>query len=177
MSGIGHLAAGLAGKPAAPKVPLAALLIAGETNDILYFVFSKIGIEQPAPFTMDFSQGVRYLSAGANPWSHGLLMSVIWSLAAALIAFLIYRDRRTAGVVGLVVLSHWGLDFLMHANLPLFFEGSPLVGLGLENSGPGLIFMTVLDLVLIAGGFAAYLSSRRRAAAQQDIQQNVSLSR
>ena len=38
---------------------------------------------------------------------------------------------------GLMVLSHWLLDFLMHSNLPLFLDGSPLVGLGLENSGTG----------------------------------------
>ena len=50
----------------------------------------------------------------------------------------------------------------MHSNLPLFFEGSPQVGLGLENSGPGFIFITVLDLVLIASGIAIYLTGRRR---------------
>ena len=32
-------------KPAAPKVPLLALVIAGETNDILYYLFSAVGIE------------------------------------------------------------------------------------------------------------------------------------
>jgi hypothetical protein len=33
-----------------------------------------------------------------------------------------------------------------------------------ENSGPGFIFMTVLDLVLLAGGMAVYLISRKRTA-------------
>jgi membrane-bound metal-dependent hydrolase YbcI (DUF457 family) len=93
-------------------------------------------------------------------------MSVIWSVVAAGLAYLFYRNRRPAGVIGLVVFSHWGLDFLMHSNLPLFFDGSPLVGLGLENSGPGFIFMTALDLVLLAGGITIYLVSRKRTSAQ-----------
>ena len=162
MSGIGHLAAGLAAKPVAPQAPLWVLLAASEANELLYFLFTAAGIEKKAVITMSFTQGVGHLTSGSNPWSHGLFMSLVWSVAAAAVAFLFFRQRRTAGLIGLVVFSHWALDFLMHSNLPLFFEDSPLVGLGLENSGPGFIFMTVLDLVLIAGGMASYLVSRKR---------------
>jgi len=167
MSGIGHFAAGFAAKPAAKKVPLWALLAASEANEILYFVFVAVGVEQPARFTMDFNQGVRYVTSGSIPWSHGLFMSIVWSVAAAAMAYLFYRDHHAAGIFGLVVLSHWGLDFLMHANLPLFLDGSPLVGLGLENSGPGFFFMTALDLSLLAGGVAIYLNYRRRTTARR----------
>ena len=162
MSGIGHLAAGLAAKPAVHQAPLWVLLAASEANDLLYFLFTVTGIEKKAVITMSFTQGVRHLTSGSNPWSHGLFMSLVWTVVAAAVALLFFRQRRTAGVIGLVVFSHWALDFLMHSNLPLFFEGSPQVGLGLENSGPGFIFMTVLDLVLIAGGMASYLASRKR---------------
>jgi membrane-bound metal-dependent hydrolase YbcI (DUF457 family) len=165
MSGIGHFATGFAAKPAAPQVPLWALLVASEVNELLYFLFTAVGLEPKAAITMDFNQGVRHLAPGSNPWSHGLVMSLVWSVAAAAIAYLFYRNRRTAGVIGLVVFSHWGLDFLMHSNLPLFLDGSPLVGLGLENSGPGFIFMTVLDLVLLAGSIAFYLAHRKRLTA------------
>jgi hypothetical protein len=71
-------------------------------------------------------------------------------------------------VIGLVVFSHWLLDFLMHSNLPLFFNGSPLVGLGLENSGTGFLFMTVLDLLLLAVGFAIYFRARKRITKKSD---------
>ena len=167
MSGIGHFAAGLAAKPVANKAPLWVLLAASEANDLLYFVFTRAGVEKSVPYTMDFTQGVRYLASGSHPWSHGLFMSVVWSVAAAVIAYLLARDRRTAGVIGLVVFSHWGLDFLMHANLPLFFGGSPLIGLGLENSGPGFLLMTALDLILLAAGMAIYLRHRKRTSAPQ----------
>jgi membrane-bound metal-dependent hydrolase YbcI (DUF457 family) len=162
MSGIGHLAVGFALKPTAPKVPLWVLLAASETNDLLYFVFTKAGIEKETNITFDFQQGVRYLSTSTNPWSHGLLMSLVWTAAAALIAYLVYRDRRAASVVGLAVFSHWMLDFLMHSNLPLFFDGSPLLGVGLENTGPGFIFMTALDICLVIAGLVIYFLNRKR---------------
>jgi hypothetical protein len=86
---------------------------------------------------------------------------------AAGLAYVFYRNRRQASIIGLVVFSHWGLDFLMHSNLPLFFDGSPTVGLGLENSGAGFIFMTCLDLALLAGSIPLYLASRERTGAKE----------
>ena len=93
-------------------------------------------------------------------------MSVIWSLTVATIGFLFYRDRRSGILLGAVVFSHWLLDFLMHSNLPLFFDGSPLVGLGLENSGPGFLFMTIFDLVILAGSIVFYFRAKKRVSLQ-----------
>jgi len=134
-------------------------------SDILYFVFSSAGLEPKSVISvMDFSQGVKYLAPVSNPWSHGLFMSVIWAMVAAAVAFLFYRDRRAGEVIGLVVFSHWLLDFLMHSNLSLFFDGSPLIGLGLENSRTGFLFMTILDLLLLAAGISIYFIARKRTA-------------
>jgi hypothetical protein len=136
---IGHFSVGLAGKPAAPGVPLAVLLLAAWSLDVLAIVFGLAGIEK----------------GGNAPWSHGLFMSIVWSLLAALLVARIYCDRRAGVVVGLVVFSHWVLDFISHpipfssfswrtwqwsyghplpSDLPLFFGNSPKVGLGLYNS-------------------------------------------
>jgi hypothetical protein len=171
MSGIGHFAAGFAAKPLTPKMPLWVLLAASETNELLYFVFTSMGIESKAALTMDFAHGVKYLTTTVNPWSHGLFMSGVWSVLAGGITYLFCRDKRTAGVMGLVVFSHWLLDFLMHSNLPLFFGNSPLLGLGLENSGPGFVFMTILDLVLLGSGIAIYSRrwSRRSVETNNDM--------
>jgi hypothetical protein len=162
MSGLGHFAPAFAAKPAVPNVPLWVLLVAGETNDILYFAFSSAGIESQVKTVMNFTEGVKYLTPVSTPWSHGLFMSAIWVVTAAAIAFLVYRDRRASGMIGLVVFSHWILDFIMHSNLPLFFAGSPQVGLGLENTGIGFLFMTVLDIILLIAGIAIYLKARKR---------------
>ena len=70
-------------------------------------------------------------------------LSIVWTALAAVVAQLVWRDRRSSLLIGGVVFSHWILDFLMHSNLPLFFEGSPTLGLGLENSGTGFFFMTI----------------------------------
>lgn len=160
MSGIGHLAVGLAAKQSTPEVPLWLLLAASETNELLYFVFSSVGLESKAVFTMDFVRGVNYVTQPVNAWSHGLFMSMIWSLSAAFLAYRFYRNHRTARMIGLVVFSHWILDFLMHSNLPIFFDSTPIIGLGLENSGPGFVFMTLLDLSLLGASILMYMRSR-----------------
>ena len=103
------------------------------------------------------------MTPALNPWSHGLFMSVIWSLMAALIGCLFYKDRRSSLLLGAVVFSHWLLDFLMHSNLPLFFHDSHQVGLGLENSGIGLLFMTIFDLVILTAAILFYYRLKRRA--------------
>jgi hypothetical protein len=95
-------------------------------------------------------------------------MSVVWSVVAAAIAYLICRDRHTSSIIGLVVFSHWVLDFIVHpGELPLLFNGSPTVGLGLWTSGPGLILSGILEVVLLAGGIAIYLVTRKQKPAQE----------
>ena len=107
------------------------------------------------------------MTPASVPWSHGLLMSIVWSVLAGAIAYLFYRDRRTGIVVGLLVFSHWVLDLIVHLpDLPLLLDGSPLVGFGLWGSGPGLVISGILELVLLAGGVAIYLVTRKRRPVQ-----------
>ena len=147
----GHFAIGLAVKPAAPKAPLWVLLVASELPDLLFFAFQAFGIEKTSVSATSLGRGVEILTPGSIPWSHGLFMAVVWSVAAAAIAYLFYRDRRTSGLLGLTVLSHWVLDFVVHLpDLPLSFEGSPLLGLALWGSGPGLIVSGILEVTLFA---------------------------
>ena len=163
----GHFGIGLAAKPAAPKAPLWVLLVATEVPDLLFFAFQAAGIESAAVSTTDFSQGMEILIPGSVPWSHGLFMCVVWSVVAAAIGYLFYRDRRTSVVIGLMVFSHWVLDFIVHVpDLSLLFDGSPLVGLGLWGSGPGLIISGILEVGPFAGGLAMYLVSRKRTIVQ-----------
>ncbi|MGC9358052.1 MAG: hypothetical protein ACP5GX_09300 [Anaerolineae bacterium] len=161
MGPAGHLAMGFAAKPTAPKAPLWVLLVATEVLDLLNFGFVVIGIEKVSLDLTDFLQGNIDLSV---PWSHGLVMTVMWSVLASLIVFLVYHERRTAGVVGLLVFSHWVLDFIVHPpDLPLLPAGSTMVGLGLWTSRPGVIISFILEFVLLAGGIAIYWSKRKQA--------------
>jgi len=44
------------------------------------------------------------------------------------------------------------------------FDGSPLVGIGLTTSGPGLIVAMMLEIALIAGGVLFWLRRNKKAA-------------
>ena len=65
-------------------------------------------------------------------------------------------------IFALVVFSHWVLDFIVHApDLPLLFENSPKVGLGLWTTGPGFIASLMLEIILVIGGLIIYFRGRR----------------
>jgi len=162
---LGHFGVGFAAKQLAPKAPLWSLLVASQVLDLLSFGFAAVGLETFGMSQTDLQHGVQVEVLGSVPWSHGLLMSVVWSLVVGGIAYFISRNWRTSGVLGLVVFSHWVLDWIVHpADLPLALCGSPKVGLGLWCSGPGLIASIVLELALFVGGIVVYVVYRRRAA-------------
>jgi hypothetical protein len=143
----GHIAIAFAAKAAAPKPALWVLIAATEVLDLLCFGFLAAGIERTGPVPL-------------LHWSHGLFMSLVWTAVAGAVAFLFYRDRRAGIVTGLLVFSHWALDFISHdSDLPLLFGGSPLVGLGLENS---LAVGLIMEMSLLAVGIAIFLVMRKR---------------
>ncbi len=161
--GPGHLAIAFAAKPIASKAPLWTLLVASEALDLLCFGFMAVGIEKVGVTRTTIAEGIKIITPGSIPWSHGLFMSLVWSALAAGIAYLVFRDHRASGVLALVVFSHWVLDLFVHLpDLPLLFSGSPQVGLGLWATGPGLILSVILEVVLLAGGIAIYLLARKR---------------
>ncbi|MFZ6030315.1 MAG: permease [Chloroflexota bacterium] len=161
--GPAHFGVAFAAKPLAPKVPLWALLIASQALDLLCFGFIAAGIEHTGTSQTDLAHGIQILAAPSLAWSHGLTMSAVWSVLAAGIALIALRDRRASAIVGLVVFSHWLLDFIVHGRyLPVFFDPSLVVGLGLWGSGPGLIASGILEAGLLATGIATYWMWRKR---------------
>jgi hypothetical protein len=142
----GHLAAGMAAKRVAPEAPLKALLVSSTAMDTLWGIFSIAGIEAPA---------VAVGQTKTIAWSHGLPMAVVWAIMGVALAYPFTRKRRASIVIGSVIFSHWVLDFVSLAPvLPLFFEGSPTVGLGLYSS---MAVAVVADLGLLGAGIAIYL--------------------
>ena len=161
--GPGHFGVAFAAKPLAPKAPLWTLLVASEALDLLCFGFISLGLEKMADSQIDFEHGIQTITPGSVPWSHGLFMSIVWSLFFTAIAYLAFKDWKTSGMIGLVTFSHWILDFIVHApDLPILFLNSPELGLGLWTSSFGLILSLILELVLLIGGIAIYLAARKR---------------
>lgn len=158
----GHFAIGFAAKPVAPKVPLWALLVAAEVLDLVAFPLQISKIESFTIGTIDFTNGIQMAIPAQMPWSHSLGMAIIWSLLSAGIAYITYKDRKTSGIIGMAVFSHWLLDFIVHPpHISLLFKDSPTVGLGLWTSGSGFIVSIFLEIALLAIGISFYLASRK----------------
>jgi hypothetical protein len=78
------------------------------------------------------------------PRSHSAAMTVLWSVLYGGAVYAFTRDRAGALVSGLLVASHWALDFVSHrADLPLW-PGGPKVGLGLWYSVPATLVVGAL---------------------------------
>jgi hypothetical protein len=165
MAGLGHLGFGFAAKPILPKVHLAVLLIASELIDILWGIFYITGIDRGN------------VGMSSSPWSHSLFMSVIWSVMAALLIARIYHDCRSGIIVGLLVFSHWVIDFITHPmgaifgnaplppDLPLFFNGSANLGLGLYNHSFTIAIAT--DLAMLIIGLVIYIRYKIKRVKQK----------
>jgi hypothetical protein len=159
--GPGHLGVAFAVKPLAPKAPLWLLLVASEALDLLSGGFSAFGMESLTLNKMDFVNGIHVTAI--VPYSHGLFMSLTWSLLAGGIGYLALRDRKAASLIGLMVFSHWILDFIVHGpDLPIFFDVSQVLGLGLWTTGIGLILSLTLEIILLIGGIVIYVTWRKR---------------
>ena len=153
---IGHFAVGFAAKKLAPHASLPALLFAPLFADILWPVLVAVGAEHvrivPGHTVYTPLEFVSY------PWSHSLLMLVIWG--GLIGAF--FRNRpegkRVWAVIATLVVSHWLLDWITHAPDMPIYPGGAKYGLALWND----VTMTiVVEIVLFAAGVALYASATK----------------
>lgn len=149
---IGHYAAGLAAKKAAPKISLGILFFGTQFLDLLFPILVILGIED---VRLNYSLGTfNGLDLLHVPWSHGLVFSLVWSLLIGLTAGLFYKCGKSGIVLGLCVFSHWILDWVTHIpDLPLWMS-APKFGLGLWTNTyatlavEGLFYLVSLTLYL-----------------------------
>jgi membrane-bound metal-dependent hydrolase YbcI (DUF457 family) len=155
---IGHYALGLAAKRAAPHTSLGNLFIAATLADLLWPIFLLLGLEHvhAVPGTNPFLVGW----FDDYPYSHSLFMLLVWG---ALFGYL-YRartgDTQGALVLGILVVSHWVLDFITHRPDMPIYPGGPQVGLGLWNSATATIVVEALMLVVGAAMYARTTRAR-----------------
>jgi membrane-bound metal-dependent hydrolase YbcI (DUF457 family) len=153
---IGHYAVALAAKRVAPRTSLGTLFAAVQLADMLWPVLLLVGWERarivpnPDPF-LNFT-------FDSYPISHSLLGLIAWGTVFALF----YRMRtgyaRGALVVGLGVVSHWVLDFVVHQpDMPLY-PGGPKLGLGLWSSVAGTV---LVEALMFVAGIWIYLRTTR----------------
>jgi hypothetical protein len=163
MPAIAHIGVGFAAKKIAPNISVIYLIIADELIEIVFFVFVAAGIENmPLPDKSPFS-----------PFSHSVIMGIIWSVVAALITLLISKNMKTSVIIGLLVLSHTLLDIIASPKLafyptdtkmPIFFNDSLSVGLGLFKYKA---LALISEFGILIGGFIIYILTIRKTKVQK----------
>jgi hypothetical protein len=150
----GHYGPALASKAMARPPSLGAAFVAVQLMDFVWSALILAGIEhgKVVPHIMAMSS----LDLYDMPYTHSLPGALALSVAGALIYRLLDRAAGwpAAIVIGLLVFSHWILDFLVHAPDLLLWPGGPKVGLGWWTS-PALTTGSELGVIVV--GLAIYL--------------------
>jgi len=158
---IGHYAVGFASKRLAPRASLAWFVAGASLLDLLFPLFVILGWEH-ARFVSAQTPFLR-ISLDDYPWTHSLLMAVMWSVGFGALCWMVTRARGAALVAGGAVFSHWVLDFVTHSpDMPLLPGDSARVGLGLWYSTAGTIAVEGLMFVAAVWVYARATRARDR---------------
>ena len=155
---IGHFAIALGAKKYAPEASLGMLFLACQLADLVWPNLVLLGIE-----TFEIEPGNTVLTPlrfTHYPYSHSLLMLLVWSILLAGVYSLIRGGgKRAAMVIAVVAISHWFLDFLTHRpDMPITPNETSLVGLGLWNYP---VLAVPVELLLFALGTWIYINHTR----------------
>jgi len=152
---IGHYATAFATKRIDNRLSLAWTFAACQVPDLLWPILCLVGVEHfrivpgDTPFTP--------LAFDYYPWSHSLVMDVVWGVVLGFIYLARTGNHRGAWLIGALVVSHWLLDWVTHRpDLPLTLTEEHLEGLGLWRSVAGTL---LVESVLYAGAAWLYLRS------------------
>ncbi|MFM8532638.1 MAG: hypothetical protein ACKOEC_03460 [Acidimicrobiia bacterium] len=146
---IGHYALAFGAKKVAPSVSLGTTFLACQFADMLWPIFLGLGLE-----TVSIEPGntlVTPLNFISYPYSHSLVMLLVWAAVFAL-AYRVVKGSRPVAITMLagLVLSHFVLDVITHRpDMPITIGGATKLGLGLWNY-PGAT-LAVESLLFIVG--------------------------
>lgn len=154
---IGHFAVGFAGKKFAPRTSLVVLLAAPLFLDLLWPVFLLFGWEH-----VRMVPGITHynpLDLYDFPWSHSLLMSLVWATAFSLLYYRATRYRAGGLVIWIGVVSHWILDWVTHRpDMPLY----PVAVLALASAYGNHVAATMtVEIAMLGVGVWIYASVTR----------------
>lgn len=128
---IGHFAPALAAATHKDAPSLPVLFVAGQLVDWAFFALILTGAE-----AMRMTPGISAMSPFDlyhMPYTHSLLGASLWAAGFGALVWLATKNRMGALIAGLVVLSHWFLDLLVHVPDLTIAGDPPKLGLGLWN--------------------------------------------
>jgi hypothetical protein len=163
---VGHYSVAFACRTERNRIPLWVLFIAVQFLDYIWATLVLVGIEK-LRVIKGFTAG-SMLDSYFHPYSHSLIMAVIWSVIAALIyqgvcsrhpfdsaqGRLSHYSKTAPLIIGVAVFSHWILDLIAHPRDLAIYDNRWKVGFGLWNYRDPEF---ALEIALLAGGIALYL--------------------
>ena len=156
---IGHFGAGFTGKKFSKTASLGTYFMAAQWIDLIWPILLLLGIEKA-----EIKPGVTSvtpLDFTYYPFSHSLFGVIVWAVLFGMVYYVIKKNSRTAIILGLLVLSHWFLDLLVHIpDLPIFPGYSLKVGLGIWNNFALTIIME--GLVFAIGAYLYFKSTKAK---------------
>jgi hypothetical protein len=152
----GHLGAALIFKRADMRLNLGVLFFAALLLDFILWSLVLSGAEH-VHIPADYAR--RHYLTFEFPYSHSLIMSLVWAALLGVVAWGLWSVRSTRFKIGIVialtVFSHFVLDALVHVpELPILGGTSMKIGLGLEDT-PQIALLLELGISLF--GLLLYL--------------------
>ena len=109
---IGHYAVGFAGKSIDKRPSLGTMFLAVQWLDLLWPMLVLAGVEK---FSIEPGNTVLTpLNFISYPWSHSMLMAMVWGLLFALVYYANSKHKKGSILLFVLVFSHWVLDWLTH---------------------------------------------------------------
>lgn len=155
---LGHYGLAFGAKRIAPAVSLGTLFMACQFADLLWPSLVMLGVEHVA--VDPGNTLVTPLDFISYPYSHSLVMLLVWSAVFALFYRAIRGPNPAAmTTVGALVFSHFVLDVITHRpDMPITIGGARKIGLGLWNY-PGTTL--AVESAMFLAGLALYVSVTR----------------
>jgi hypothetical protein len=164
---VGHYSVAFVAKGEKNKIPLWVLFIAVQFLDYVWATLVLLGVEK-LRVIKGFTAG-SMLDSYFHPYSHSLIMAVIWSVFAAVAYHFSSRHDRlyrksAALIIGLAVFSHWILDLVAHPRDLAIYDNTWKVGFGLWNYRDPEF---ALEIALLAIGITLYLTRNAMPAVRK----------
>ena len=154
---IGHFAPAFAAGAISPESPrLGTLFVAAQLVDWAFFLFVLVGIEE-----MRIVPGITAmnpLDLHYMPYTHTLAGTAVFALVFGVIVWRMSRNAVAGVWAGLVTLSHWLTDLLVHRPDLTLAGGPERLGLGLWDR-PMIAIPLELAITLLA--FAWYIRATK----------------
>jgi len=154
---IGHFAPAFIAAAVSPQSPrLGTLFVAAQLVDWGFFTLALFGVER---LRVDPEASVMVpLDLYHMPYTHSLIGVGIWALACLAVVAILHRSLIAGALAGMVVVSHWLLDWVVHVPDLTLAGQPPKFGLGLWDY-PWVAIP--LELGLTLGAFAFYMQRTR----------------